>query len=68
MAFVARSRSKAVEAEGLTRGSVHDRVNLRAVFGFTETRLDHDAQFYNNIQQNMKAFYKKLLEKLFGTP
>jgi len=64
MAFVARSRTKAAGAEGLTGGSIDSAVNLETEFGFGNTREEHSAQFNRNIQQKMTKFYRQLGIKL----
>ena len=63
MSFVARSRTKAVGAEGGTGGSIDSVVNLKATFNFGDTREEHSAQFNRNIQ-NVHEFYKQLGVKL----
>ncbi len=58
MAFLARTRTKAVGALPGVGGAVFEEVNLRdAPYNFGRTRPEHSAQFNRNIQQT-DAFYK----------
>jgi alpha/beta hydrolase family protein DUF900/thrombospondin type 3 repeat protein len=50
-AFVARSRSRAVGAQGATSGPIFDSVNLNDIYDFNESRSDHSGQFTRTIQQ-----------------
>ena len=64
MAFVARSRSIAVGAQGATIGKITDRVNLNgAPYSFGSTRPEHSAEFNWSIQQT-GDFYNTLGIKL----
>ena len=63
MPFVARSRSLAVGAEGLTRGAVEDSLNMKIEFGFTTAAGDHSGQYTRSVQ-DIWPFYRRLMEKL----
>ncbi|MDQ3566315.1 MAG: alpha/beta hydrolase [Pseudomonadota bacterium] len=64
MAFVARPRSKAVGADGATRGSVGSDVDLRdEEYGFTSADYDHSGQFNRRIQV-LSDFYRTLGTRL----
>jgi len=64
MSMVARSRTKAVGAEGRAMGSLGTPVDLQGAFGFTDSRIDHSAQFYRDIQDGMEGFYLRLIEEM----
>jgi hypothetical protein len=53
MAYLARSLTHAVGAEGRTRGILGKRkgIDLNADFGFTRDRAEHSAQFNRLIQR-----------------
>jgi hypothetical protein len=64
MAFIARTRTKAVGALPSVGGVVFEQVDLReAPYNFGRNRADHSAQFNRNIQQT-DAFYKTVLSYL----
>ncbi len=64
MAFIARTRTKAVGALPSVGGVVFREVDLRgAPYNFGRNRADHSAQFNRNIQHT-DAFYKKVFKYL----
>jgi hypothetical protein len=60
MAYLARSLTHAVGAEGRTRGVLGKRkgIDLNADFGFTRDRAEHSAQFNRPIQRGLVGFYE----------
>jgi len=68
MAYVAKSPTKTVGAEGRTRGAIDKGVNLRSnnyslpgdINGFKD---EHSAEFTRNIQE-LQAFYRTLMNQL----
>jgi hypothetical protein len=66
MAFLARSRTRAVGGESRTGGKVGGSVNLFASFGFEDSASDHSAQFNRSMQEGMRDFYEQLLRQLTG--
>ena len=60
MAFVVRSRTRAIGALGGVRGVITSDVNLNTQFGFGSSRSDHSAEFNKNIQ-DVSGFYQRLL-------
>jgi hypothetical protein len=62
MAYLARSLTHAVGAEGRTRGVLGKRegIDLNADFGFTRDRAEHSAQFNRPIQRGLIPFYRRL--------
>jgi hypothetical protein len=67
MAFLARSRTRAVGGESRTGGKVGGSVNLNGQpFRFGPTASDHSAQFNRSMQEGMKDFYEQLLRQLTG--
>jgi hypothetical protein len=61
MAYLARSLTHAVGAEGRTRGVVsRGGVNLFTAFGFDDNRAEHSAQFNRPIQRGLVGFYELL--------
>jgi hypothetical protein len=68
MAFIARTRTKAVGALPSVGGVVSREVNLGvAPYNFGRNRADHSAQFNRNIQQT-DAFYKTVFDAVRATP
>jgi hypothetical protein len=68
-AFIARSRSRAVGAEALTRfplAAALPNVDLQANFGFTRDSDEHSAQFNRPIQRQLVPFFS-LLRRTIGT-
>ncbi len=63
-AMVARSRSQAVGGQAGVAGVINTNsfVDLRAQFGFTGTREEHSAQFTRNIQNQMRPFYRQIMQ------
>jgi hypothetical protein len=59
-AIVARSRTKAVGAEGAVQGTFRDTVDLSARFGFGNTRPEHSAQFDRPIH-TAKGYWDEVL-------
>jgi hypothetical protein len=59
-ALVARSRSKAVGAQGGLHGAIKGEVDLAAEFGFSNTRPEHSAQFERNIQ-TVKPYWDEVV-------
>jgi hypothetical protein len=66
MPFVARSRSKAVGAQGGVGRAVNGaQLNLQSQFGYTAASYDHSGQFNRNIQTpQVQGFYFNLLRAL----
>lgn len=73
MAYVARSRTRAVGGEPqtcfagnklITGQPIRARVDLSASFGFTRQEGDHSAQFTRPIQNQMLPFYQRLCSEL----
>ena len=63
MSFVARSRSKAAGAIS-TGQTIDENVQLNStVYGFSDTRPDHGAQFARPIQR-LNAFYQKVFDTI----
>jgi hypothetical protein len=68
MAFIARTRTKAVGALQGVGGVISREVNLGvAPYNFGRNRADHSAQFNRNIQQT-DAFYKTVFDAVRATP
>jgi hypothetical protein len=65
MAFLARTRTKAVGALQGVGGAISREINLGegTIFNFSRERPDHSAQFNRNIQQT-DAFYKEVFRYL----
>jgi hypothetical protein len=66
-ALVARSRSKAVGAQGGLSGVISGSVDLKISFGFGETRSEHSAQFDRPIQTALN-YYKAILVQIQPAP
>lgn len=63
IAFVGRSRSRALGAMTNAMGRINETVQLDVDFGFTSNRSDHSAQFNRDIQ-DVAGFYQRLIEEL----
>ncbi len=64
---MARSRTSAVGSEGATRGVIGGSVDLGdpdGAFQFGFERSDHSGQFYRNIQESMRLFYREILRSM----
>ena len=69
LAFVARTRTKAVGALAGVGGAVSQEVNIGegTPYNFSRSRSDHSAQFNRNIQQT-HPFYQRVFDALGVTP
>ena len=63
LAFVSRSHTLAVGAEGRTNGPIDEKMNLHRKLGFGDAPTDHSAQI-NWAIQDVHKYYSRLLESV----